>query len=404
VNFSCRCCAWGGENLQHILKRCVQDSVSWSDAFSPLSIQSDLGISVLHVAHSRLADILDGIRKSTAGAVWPAATALEIAWCLLDGVSSAADSCARSLASSRRSAEALIHFCCRHPPPVLQRLQSLIPALISHHKLLSEDVRVSLCAAFVPWCDHELSFAILDFRVLQPEHSHMRVLWNAAAMNSAIGPHIASHLSMLLLRSPRSLFLTAFALSVSSCDAISKCMNLGAVRGSCQPHRAPSALYQVSPNLAIACKVQGAKRRAHGPRLMGKGDNGRSVGGGAHDDAHELRCSYVSSLLKGLHTEISCVRSYIFTNGNAFELLPLLHWLHIAEAIKVVDSNQRIGLGQLESIVRAFMGGESTQSTETGHASACSLLEAIVLVASSSAHGIDNEKSVSIMPTWNVFN
>lgn len=390
-----RCGAWGGENLQHILKSCVQDASSTSDAFSPLSIESDLGISMLQIAHSRLAVILESIHKAAAEQIWPAAAALEIAWCLLDGVAAATDSSARSFTSSRDSAEALILFCCRHSPPICQRLQSLVPPLIPFHKLMSECARVSLCAAFVPWCDHELSSAVLDFRALGSEESHMRVLRQAASANSAIWPHFVSHIAALQRRCPRSLFLTAFAISTAAFDASSYSVGKVKCAPSCSSHTAhsTSAINHNSPSLAIACKMQGAKRRilSHDNvdnQTKGQGEMRRSSSCGAGpDESHSLRCSYVFSLLRGLDAEISCVRAYISTGGNAFELLPLLHWLLAAEGSKAIDSNGPIGLGQLEEIVRAILVHEGDIQ-----ASPCSLLEAIVTVAASDVSCSDNRR------------
>ena len=51
---------------------------------------------MLQIAHSRLAVVLESIYKAAAEQIWPAAAALEIAWCLLDGVAAATDSSARS--------------------------------------------------------------------------------------------------------------------------------------------------------------------------------------------------------------------------------------------------------------------------------------------------------------------
>ncbi len=397
-----RCSAWGGENLQHILKSCVEDPASVSDAFSPLSIESDLGISMLHVAHSRLADVLQSIHMAAVGQIWPAAAALEISWCLLDGVAAATNSSARSFPSSRHSAEALIVFCCRHPPLICQRLHLLIPPLIPYHKLLSENARIALCAAFVQWCDHELLSAVLDFSALGSKDCHMRVLQQAASANSAVWFHFVSHIAALQRQSPRSLFLTAFALSSAAFDADSFGINQHPLRCSSQMGQYASVTQHHRPSLMIAIKVQGTKRRALScdageNRINSKCEKGhKSRGGDGPDDAHELRCSYVSSLLCGLHAEISCVRSYMATNGDAFELLPLLHWLLAAEASNVIDGIGRIGLAQLEAIVCALlMDGRNTEKTDEMQAAPCSLLAAIVMVAASSICGRDDERLVS---------
>ena len=400
VDSARRCSAWGGDNVRHILKSCVEDAASVSDAFSPLSIESDLGISMLQVAHSRLADVLERIQKAAAGELWPAAAALEVVWCLLDGVAAAADISARSFTCSRNAAEALIFFCCRHPPLICQRTQSLIPPLTHYCKLLSERARVALSAAFVRWCDHELSSAVLEFHAMGSEESHMRVLRQAAALNSAVWLHIVSHVAALQRRSPRSLFLTAFALSAAAFDAATISVDQASLRCSSQLPHSASAIQHHRPSLANVCQLQGAKRRALSRDIgdnqaSSQGEKGRqSSGGDGPDDAHALRCSYVLSLLRGLHAEISCVRSYIASSGNAFELLPLLHWLLSAEESKVMDGKGCVGLGQLEDMVRAIVDREGLNVGGI-QSSPCSLLEAIITVAASDVNGRDNERLVS---------
>ncbi len=355
----------------------MQDAGSTCAAFSPPSIESDLGLSMQHVARSRLADAVEGIRKAAAGPVWSAAAALEIAWCLLDGAAVPSDVSSRVATSGRRSAEALIHFCCRHDAATLGRVQPLVAPLLQHHVLLSEDARIALCAAFPPWCDHELSSAILNFRAFVSEESHMRVLRQAAAANSSILHHIVSHVAALQQRSPRSLFIAAFALSVSAFDESSASAARDALNCA---HAAPAA-DQLRPSLAIAFKLKGAKRRA--PHADRGCDTSPS-----HDEAHAQRCSYVLSLLCGLHAQISSVRSYIASSGDAFALLPLLNWLLAAEASKATDGQTRIGLAQLETIVRAILDGHGGS-----HPAACSLLGAIVAVAGGGC-GADEERSV----------
>ena len=358
----------------------MQDAGSTCAAFSPPSIESDLGLSMQHVARSRLADAVEGIRKAAAGPSWPAAAAFEIAWCLLDGAAAPSDVSSRVAASGLRSAEALIHFCCRHDAATLARVQPLVQPLLQHHMLLSEDARIALCAAFPPWSDHELSSAILNFRDLVSEESHMRVLRQAAAANPAILHHIVSHVAALQRRSPRSLFIAAFALSVTAFDESSASAARDAL--CLCAHSAPVA-DQLRPSLAIAFKLKGAKRRA--PHVDRGCDPDPSDG-----EAHALRCSYVLSLLCGLHAQISSVRSYIASSGDAFALLPLLNWLRAAEASKVSDGHTRIGLAQLETIVRATLDGRGGS-----HPAACSLLGAIVAVAGGGC-GRDEERPVRI--------
>jgi hypothetical protein len=395
VHCEYRCSSWGGENLQHILKSCVQNESSMSDAFSPVSIESDLGISMLHVAHSRLADFTESIKKAPAGEIWPAAAALETAWCLIDGIEAATDLHARSVVTCCHSAEALIRFCCRHPSAICQQLQSLILPLISYQKLLSEDLRVALCAAFVPWCDHEISSAILNFRILESEDSHMRVLRQAALTSSAIWIHFVSHIAALQQRSPRSLFLTAFAVSAAAFDSAPMSIDYDAwFCGSHFAHCAP-VTEQRTLSLSITCKMQGAKRKALPcDSSAGLSNNGRS-NFCCPDDAYALRCSYVSSLLCGLHAEVSCVRSYITTGGNVFELLPLLHWVLAAEGSNVIDISGHLGLGELESFVCAVLEHKGTIHIGHSLAPQLSLLEAIVIVGASDFSSRENEILVS---------
>ena len=59
-----------------------------------------------------------------------AAAALEIAWCLLDGAAAPSDVSSRVATSGLRSAEALIHFCCRHDAATLGRVQPLVQPLL----------------------------------------------------------------------------------------------------------------------------------------------------------------------------------------------------------------------------------------------------------------------------------
>ena len=393
--------------MQHMLRRCVQDAAAVSDVFSPVSIESDLGISMQQVAHARLADAQQCIYKAAPGDVWPAAAALEIAWCLLDGMAASHDVSTRSFTSSSNSAEALIHFCCRHLPPIRQRLHSLIPPLIPHHNLLSEGARAALCAAFVAWSDHELAAALLHFRALQPEESHMKVLRHAAAANSALVLHIVSHVAALQRRSPRSLYLTAFALSAGAFDALPTSGSSRALGGSMQTCSAAAVVPQSFPNLAATCSLQGAKRRTLpldalntsaseiGSSSIGGGSNSNSSNSrrGA-DKAHAFRCSYIASLLCGLHAEISCVRMYLATSGNAFELLPLLHWLLAAQASNAIDGNGHIGLGQLEAMVCTILEQRGRHEAGVSQQPRCSVLEAIVTVAAGSICSREDAKSV----------
>jgi hypothetical protein len=383
--------------MQYILKSCVQDSGTNSESFSPLSIESDLGLSMQHVAQSRLADVIESIQTAAAEQIWLAAAALEIAWCFLDGAAAAADSSSRIAASGRHSAEALVHFSCRHSLAIRERLQPLVLPLIQHQTLLSEDARVALCAAFVPWCDHELASAMLNFRALGAEECHMRVLRRAAAANHAILPHFVSHIAALLRRSPRSLFLAAFALSATVFDMSSLRISEDDPRCRTQICHLASIARQLNPTLADTFKLKGSKRRAPQldqscNRFFSQDELRRSCGGeGDLDDAQSLRC-YVLCLLRGLHAEISSVRSYIASGGNAFELLPLLHCLLAARASNAIDGSRHIGLGQLETTVRAIL---DNRCGGNGRAKSCSLLEAIVTVAASAGCSRDDERSVS---------
>ena len=388
--------------MQHILKRCVQDAASVSGVFSPLSIESDLGISMQHVSHARLADALQCIYNAKTEHMWHAAAALEIAWCLLDGMAASSDTSTRSFTSSQNSAEALIHFCCRHPASIHQRLHSLIPPLISHHKLLSEDARIALCAAFVAWSDHELTSALLHFRALQPEESHMKVLRQAASANRSLLLHIVSHVAALQRRSPRSLYLTAFALSAGAFDSLpTSCRSRASSGGVHTTCNSAIVIPQRMPNLAATFTLQGAKRRElsfdrSGTQNTSENEIGSSSSSSraGTDKAHALRCSYVESLLLGLNAEISCVRSYIATGGNAFELMPLLNWLLAAEASNAIDGNGRIGLGQLEAMVCAILDQRDRNEMGGSQPPHCSMLHAIVTVAASSTCGREDEKSV----------
>jgi hypothetical protein len=384
--------------MRHILKSCIQDSGSISDSFSPSAIESDLGLSMHHVARARLADAIESIQNAAAEQCWPAASALEIAFCILDGASAAAHNCSRIATSSCHCAEALIHFSCRHSPAICDRLQPLVVPLIQHQKLLSDDARISLCAAFVPWCDHELTSAMLNFRALGSEECHMRVLRQAAVVNRDILLHFVSHIAALQRRSPRSLFVAAFALSATAFDDWS--ISIGELNPRCSTqicHSTP-IVHQLKPSLAVAFKLQGMKRRvlqfdSSGIQMSSQDDIRRSCcGSGGPDEAHALRCSYVSSLLRGLHAEVASVRSYISSKGNAFELLPLMNWLLAARASRAIDDNRDIGLGQLEATVRSVLDNSGIVGC---HAAPSSLLEAIITVAASAGCSKDNERSVS---------
>jgi hypothetical protein len=222
----------------------------------------------------------------------------------------------------------------------------------------------------------------------------MKVLRRAAAANPAILLHVMSHIATLQRRSPRSLFITAFALSVSAFDELPASMQHTAL----DPPQSAPANDPLRLSLAIAFQLKGAKRRALPLDRGGDPKLSHDEAGGTarfRDDAaaYALRCSYALSLLCGLHTEISSVRAYIASSGNAFALSPLLNWVFAAEASLATDSQKRISLTQLEAIVRATLDCHNASRTAT-----YSLLEAIVIVAASGVFGRDRERSVGAQP------